>query len=255
MYVEHRLLIRRRRLLWTLGQVGLVLLGVFVYFRIRGLTETSPGLAHEHAQDIVALEEALGIAWEDELQALVTPVDFLETFANWIYIWGHWPVIIATMAWLIWRRRDVFLRLRDAMMISGLLGMIVFVTYPVAPPRLAALGFVDTVTQSSNAYRVLQPPAFVNQYAAMPSLHSGWDLLVGISIVTAASTVTLKVIGYAMPMLMAFAVVATANHFLLDVVAGIALVLVGHAGALALERRRQRRAVHAVLERPGPRVT
>ena len=95
MYVEHRHLIRRRRLLWTLGQVGLVLLGIFVYFRIRGLTETSPGVAHEHAQDIVALEEALGIAWEDELQAMVTPVDSLETFANWIYIWGHWPVIIA----------------------------------------------------------------------------------------------------------------------------------------------------------------
>ncbi len=255
MYVEHRHLIRRRRLLWTLGQVGLVVLGVFVYFRIRGLTQTSPGVAHAHAQDIVALEEALGIAWEDELQALVTPVDSLETFANWVYIWGHWPVIIATMAWLVWRHRAVFLRLRDAMMISGLLGMIVFVTYPVAPPRLAALGFVDTVTQGSNAYRVLQPPAFVNQYAAMPSLHTGWDLLVGISIVTAASTVTLKVVGYAMPMLMAFAVVATANHFLLDVVAGVALVLVGHAGALALERRRLRRDLPTALERTGSRVT
>jgi hypothetical protein len=251
MYVEHRNLFRRRRLLWALGQTGLVLLGVFIYFRIRGLTETSAEVAHEHAQDVVALEEALGIAWEDELQALVTPVDSLETFANWIYIWGHWPVIIATMAWLIWRHRDVFLRLRDAMMISGLLGMIVFVTYPVAPPRLAALGFVDTVTQSSHAYRVLQPPAFVNQYAAMPSLHSGWDLLVGIAIVTAASTATLKAIGYAMPMLMAFAVVATANHFLLDVVAGVALVLVGHAAALALERRRQRRARPTALA-PAP---
>jgi len=247
MHVEHHPLLRRRRLLWMLGQAGVVLLGVFVYFRIRGLTETSPGVAHEHAQDVVAIEESLGIAWEDELQALVAPSEALQTFANWIYIWGHWPVIVVTMSWLVWRNREVFLRLRDAMLISGLLGMLVFVTYPVAPPRLAALGLVDTVTESSDAYRVLQPPAFVNQYAAMPSLHSGWDLLVGISIVAAASTVTLKLVGYAMPMLMAFAVVATANHFLLDVVAGVSLVLVGHVAALALERQRQRRTHRSLV--------
>ena len=81
-----------------------------------------------------------------------------------------------------------FLRLRNAMMVSGAIGLIVFASYPVAPPRLRGLGLVDTVTSSSTAYRVLQPPAFVNQYAAMPSLHSGWDLLVGIAIVTAATT-------------------------------------------------------------------
>lgn len=249
MYVEHHALIRRRRLLWMLGQAGVVLLGVFIYFRIRGLTETSPGVARDHAMDIVGLEESLGIAWEDELQAMVAPSDALEAVANWIYIWGHWPVIAVTMIWLVWRHREVFLRLRDAMLISGLLGMAIFVSYPVAPPRLVALGLVDTVTESSHAYRVLQPPAFVNQYAALPSLHSGWDLLVGISIVTAASTVVLKMIGYAMPALMAFAVVATANHFLLDVVAGVSLVLVGHVIALALERRRKR---HAHRPRAAP---
>ena len=236
---------RRSWLLWIAGQVGLVGLGIFLYFRIRGLTEGSPEVAVAHARDIVALEQQLGIHVESELQALVAPSQALETFANWIYVWGHWPVIIVTMVWLVWRHQRVFRRLRDAMLVSGALGMAIFVSYPVAPPRLADLGLVDTVTEHSQAYRVLQPPAFVNQYAAMPSLHSGWDLLVGISIVTAASTLLLKIIGFTLPTLMAFAVVATANHYILDVVAGVTLALLGHAVALWLERHRDRRAATA----------
>ncbi len=160
--------------------------------------------------------------------------------ANAVYIYGHWPVIVATMIWTAWRHRAVFLRLRDGMIVSGLLGMVVFVTWPLAPPRLADLGLVDTITEENTAYRVLQPTQFTNQFAAMPSLHAGWDLLVGIAIVTAASTAVVKAIGYAMPVLMTVSVVVTANHYILDVVAGIALVLLGHAAALALERRRRR---------------
>lgn len=242
MHVSRRAALRSR-LPWVAGQVGLVALGVFLYFRIRGLTEGSPEIAVAHARDIVALEERLGIQVESGLQSFVAPSPALQTFANWIYVWGHWPVIIVTMVWLVWRHQRVFRRLRDAMLVSGALGMAIFVSYPVAPPRLAHLGLVDTVSEHSQAYRVLQPPAFVNQYAAMPSLHSGWDLLVGISIVTAASTILLKVVGFALPLLMGFAVVATANHYILDVVAGVALALVGHGVALWLERRRERHAV------------
>jgi hypothetical protein len=226
---------------WVLGQAGLVLVGVFVYFRVRGLTQGSTDVALEHAHQIVRLERFLGLDLEWNLQARVAPSEAIQTLANWVYIWGHWPVIVSTMVWLVWHDRDAFLRLRDAMMVSGALGMVVFVSYPVAPPRLADLGLVDTVTEQSHAYRVLQPPAFVNQYAAMPSLHSGWDLLVGIAIVAAASSVALKLVGFAMPVLMAFAVVATANHYLVDVLAGVSLVLVGHLVALGLGRRRRLR--------------
>jgi hypothetical protein len=226
---------------WVLGQAGLVAIGVFVYFRVRGLTDSSVDVATDHAHDILTFERFLGIDAEARLQHLVAPSETIQTAANWIYIWGHWPAIVATMVWLVWHHRDVFLRLRDAMMVSGALGMLVFVSYPVTPPRLADLGLVDTVSEQSHAYRVLQPPAFVNQYAALPSLHSGWDLLVGIAIVTAASSVALKMVGLAMPVLMAFAVVATANHYVVDVVAGVSLVLVGHAVALYLEQRRRER--------------
>jgi hypothetical protein len=240
MYVQRSPSLVRTRLPWVLGQAGLVVLSVFIYFRIRGLTVLSVDVAVTHAHHIVALEQHLGIYVEATAQSHVEPSETLETLANWIYVWGHWPVIIATMVWLGWRHRSVFLRLRDAMMVSGFLGMCVFVSYPVAPPRLANLGMQDTVTEYSHAYRVLQPPAFVNQYAAMPSLHTGWDLLIGISIVTAATSLALKIVGFAMPVLMGIAVVVTANHYVLDVVAGVTLVLIGHVVALQLEQRRAR---------------
>jgi membrane-associated phospholipid phosphatase len=225
---------------WVLSQVLLVALGILAYFLIRGLTESSLPVARAHARDLVSLEQTLHIYVEPTIQQSVRTSEAVETMANWIYIWGHWPVLIATLAWLLWRHRLQFLRLRDAMIVSGALGMIVFVSYPVAPPRLAGLGYVDTVTENSESYRYLQPPAFVNQYAAMPSLHVGWNLLAGLAIFCATTHWALRALACLMPTLMAWAVIATGNHFVLDVVAGVVLVAVGQGVAVALEQRRTR---------------
>jgi hypothetical protein len=233
--------LRRTRLPWIAGQVLLVALGVFFYFRVRGLTEATPGIAQVHAGHLVELEQTLHVDVEGPVQRPVDSSDALEAVANWIYIWGHWPVLIGAMAWLVWRHRPHFLQLRDAMLVSGALGLLVFLSYPVAPPRLAGLGLEDTVSKSSEAYRYLQPPAFVNQYAAMPSLHVGWDLLAAMAVFAATSSLLVRALACVMPVLMAWAVVATANHYVLDVVAGIALVLMGHAVAVALQRHRERR--------------
>jgi PAP2 superfamily protein len=240
--------ITRTHALWIVQQAGLVLLAVFVYFGVRGLTAGSYDVALSHSREIVDLEKRLGINVEGSLQAPVVRSETLEMVANWVYIWGHWPVIVVTMLWLARRHRDIFLRLRNAMVISGAFGIVIFVAYPVAPPRLAHLGLEDTVSERSHAYRVLQPPAFVNQYAAMPSLHVGWDLLVGISIVSATSVLALRIIGCVMPVLMALAVVVTANHYILDAVVGVVIVLLAHVCALALERHRYQR------RRGGPAV-
>jgi membrane-associated phospholipid phosphatase len=230
------------RVPWVVGQAVIVVLAVFFYFQVRGLTEEAPSIAFRHAHDIMELEQRLGLDQETALQAPVVTSHALETLANWVYIWGHWPVIVVTMFWLAWRHRREFLRLRDAMLISGAMGLVVFVTYPVAPPRLVDNELIDTVTQNSHAYRVLQPPNFVNQYAAMPSLHAGWDLLVGISIATAGCYLAVRAIGWVLPVLMTYAVVATANHFVVDVIVGLLFALIGLSGALLLERRRERAA-------------
>ena len=126
------------------------------------------------------------MAWEDAVQSVTLRSEVLVNVANWVYIWGHWPVLITVMVWLATRHRVQFLRLRNAMFVSGGIGLVIFATYPVAPPRLTMHGYIDTVTERSSAYHALQPPSLVNPYAAMPSLHVGWDLLAGIAVFTAA---------------------------------------------------------------------
>ncbi len=215
-----------------LRQFVLVLGSVLLYFGVRGLTQGNVDVAIQNGLDVLAFERRLGVDVEQRTQDLIIGHQALVTAFNWIYIWGHWPVIVATLLWLHHSHRVEYLLLRNAMFISGAIGLVIFATYAVAPPRLLDVGLADTVTQHSNSYRILQPPSLVNQYAAVPSLHVGWNLLVGISIYRCSRNAALKVFAVIHPILMAVAVVLTANHYVIDGVLGAALALFG----LALSR-------------------
>jgi hypothetical protein len=204
-------------------QIAILIGAICVYFGVRGATEGSVSQALANAQRVVDFERFIGIYHEPWIQENLAGSAAVKTLFNWIYIWGHWPVIAITLIWLARRHPAIYLRTRNAMMLSGGIGMIIFAAFPVAPPRLAELGMIDTVTVSSHAYRVLQPPMFTNQYAAVPSLHVGWNLLIGIAIAVAARRLWVRVIGVVMPVAMTAAVVLTANHYVVDAVAGAAL--------------------------------
>jgi membrane-associated phospholipid phosphatase len=133
------------------------------------------------------------------------------------------------------------------MFVSGLIGFAFFALFPVAPPRMLDLGLVDTVTEQSNAYRALQPPGLTNQYAAFPSLHAGWNVLVGIVLVLAFANWLVRAVAITLPCLMAVAVVVTANHFIVDVIGGIALILLGLGIAIFVGRSE----TASTLERSG----
>jgi hypothetical protein len=233
----------RRQSRWrgAAQEILLVLGGVVVYFGVRGFTVTDAQEALDHALDLVALERALGVYFEPSLQALVLGSDSLVDLMNWIYIWGHWPVITVVLLWLFFFHPSGYRRTRNAMLISGGVGLFIFAAFPVAPPRLADLGFIDTVTEHSSAYRVLQPPAFVNQYAAMPSLHVGWDLLMGLAVYTYSRHMLVRLAGLALPVLMVSAVLLTANHYVIDAAGGAMLVLVSMVVARRIEGRRTSR--------------
>lgn len=227
---------RFRHVTFAISREVVIALGAFfVYFAVRGLTEGSTEHAIENAGYLIDFERWLGIFVEEDVQALIDGKSPLITLANWVYIWGHWPVIASVALWLAVQRPAEYRLIRNAFLFSGAVGLVIFATFPVAPPRLLDLGLVDTVTERSEAYRVLQPRALVNQYAAMPSLHFGWDLLIGIAIVAQARG-ALKVAGVLLPAAMAFAVVATANHFIIDALAGAALALLGLWAASLIER-------------------
>lgn len=225
---------RSRRWAWPLSQTLIVLAAIAAYFGVRGLTEGRPDVAGHNAERLLQVERVLGLDREQGLQGLVVGCRWATTLFNWIYIYGHWPVIAVTLVWLALCHPATFLLVRNAMLLSGAVGLVVFAAVPVAPPRLAGGGFVDTVTEQSHAYRVLQPPAFTNQYAALPSLHVGWNLLIGVAIAITARQLAVRAVGWLMPVAMAAAVVFTANHYVIDVLAGSAL-----AGlALFVVRRR-----------------
>jgi hypothetical protein len=209
---------------------------MLAYFGIRNATVGHPDEAIDNARHIVSLEQRLGVAWEHGLQAAVVGTDALIMLANWIYIWGHWPVILGSAGLLYVVARDRYRLLRNALFVSGSIGFLFFALLPVAPPRLLGLGFVDTVTQQSGSYRALQPPGLTNQYAAMPSLHAGWNLLVGIVLFVTFASLVVRLFAVLMPVAMALAVVVTANHFVLDVVVGFAVVFVGLAASVLIER-------------------
>jgi hypothetical protein len=218
-----------------LRESGIVGLAAYLYFFVRGMIHAREADAMEHARWLVSTEKSLGIFHEQQLQSLILGHDWLVTLVNSIYIYGHWPVVVGTLTWLFIKHRPVFPVFRTAMVLSGVVGFMFFFFFPMAPPRfLGDLGFVDTVTLHSEAYRVLQPPSLTNQFAAMPSLHVGWNLLMGIAIVRYSSHWGWKVFGVMMPLAMWIATILTANHYLVDGIVGAALVLGGLAIAWKL---------------------
>jgi hypothetical protein len=244
---------------------------ILVYFAIRNVTAGSATAAFTNADRLLGLEQGLGLAVEDRLQEEIVGSRWATTAANWVYIWGHWPVILGAGVLLYVRRRERYYLLRNALIVSGTIGFLFFALFPVAPPRLVGGAFVDTVTESSQAYRALQPPGLTNQFAAFPSLHAGWNLVVGVVVFGATSHLLLRILAVASPAAMFVAVVATANHYVFDVAGGIVVVLVGLGIAVRWARRgaptldcderrdpppgpdRDSRGAHAVRRRPPRR--
>lgn len=229
---------RERRWVGLLTQTLLVVLAALAYFAVRGITHSSRTVADANAHRIEDLERAVHLDHERWLQGLVIDHGWLVTLANWIYIYGHWPLIAVVMLGLYLRVPERFRLLRNAMFISGAIGLVIFVLFPVAPPRLGLPGMVDTITDRSSSYRTLQPPQLVNPYAAVPSLHFGWNLLVGVVLWHSTHNRALRTFAACIPVLMAFAVLATANHYLFDVLAGAIVALTGLLIAHLWQRNR-----------------
>lgn len=237
-----------------LREALLVLVAYFAYFLVRGATEGKPGVAVAHTGRVIDAEKVLGLYHEAQLQQQIVDHQWLVNVANWTYIWGHWPLIAVVAAWLFVARRPVYYTFRKAFLISGAIGLLIFALYPVAPPRIADPSIADTVTLYSDSYRVLQPPLLVNQYAALPSLHFGWNLLIGIVLFRTAPRKEVRGFGLALPIVMWLAVILTGNHYILDTVAGGLLALLGLALAATLGNRSRRDTPSAVPD-TGPRIT
>jgi hypothetical protein len=180
----------------------------------------------------------------------------LVDLANLVYIGLHWPLIAAVAIWLHARHPTRYVHYRNAMLLSGAVGLIIFATWPVAPPRLADPLFIDTVVERSDASRVMQPPQLTNQYAAMPSLHLGWNLLIAVALIRESRHLAVRIAGWLTPVAMFLAMVMTANHYILDGVAGVvivALALIAVEGMWLPLRLRPHRPTATATDEERPR--
>jgi hypothetical protein len=225
------------RLIELARELLTVIPAVLLYDVVRGLVEGRESEAMARATQIVRLERVSGIFWEQGIQDHIMAVRPLMNFMNITYQLGMWPVIVLVAIWLFFQHRDVYPLYRNAFLISGAIGLVIYALLPVAPPRFVdGLGFVDTVAARTQAYSMPDAPLIVNQYAAMPSLHFGWVLLCGIGVIHRTRGIAWKLLGVYMPAAMFVAIVATGNHFILDAVAGAAVALLGLAASYVLLR-------------------
>ncbi|MFB7410635.1 phosphatase PAP2 family protein [Streptomyces sp. NPDC056202] len=192
--------------------------------------------AVEHGLAILRLERLLGIDAEHPLNRLFTDVPALGIPADFAYASLHYLVTPAVLVWLFRRRPARYRAARTWLMLSTLLGLVGFTLLPTCPPRLLdpAYGFTDTMAHFSaygwwggeaSAPRGLG--GLTNQYAAMPSLHVGWALWCGVMLWRYGRTPVTRALGLAYPLVTTVVVMGTANHYLLDAVAGAAVMGAG----------------------------
>ena len=203
-----------------------------------GRRKNASGRRSARGVDIVEFERSLGIFWEVELQQAVLNYDWLVQGLNAFYLYGHLPVIGILAVWMYFWHRPQYLLMRNAFLISGAIGLFFYLNFPTAPPRLLAehgfdFGLVDTVVEQYDEGRPLTPNFFVNQYAALPSLHFGWNMLVGLALWMATRNIFIRAFAVLMPFAMFTDIILTANHYIVDALLAFPVVMIGVGITLA----------------------
>lgn len=219
----------------ALRQLLLFMLAYQGYQVVRGLTEGSRDTALGNAQDVIDLERGLGLFFEPDLQSSLLDNRWVIDIANFLYVNTHFTISTAFIVWLYLYRNDFFYFVRNTMMIAMGIALVGYGAYPCAPPRMMLdAGFTDTiksysdVDQDSKAISLL-----VNKYAAVPSMHIGFSLLIGLTAYRLCRRAVPKILWSMYPVLVFFVITVTANHFWVDALAGA--LVAGIAAFLATQ--------------------
>ncbi len=172
------------------------------------------------------LEKALGIWWEPWIQARVSAFDPLMTALVYLYQDIHLPMIIGSMVWLFTQRREHWTFYRNWFLALNFIAVLVFALLPTAPPRMIfTSGVADINFLHGVRSAILENGLLANPFAAMPSLHFGYALFIGIMLYTLAHGRWVRYLGFVYAAVVLLAIVATGNHFIIDALAGALVVL------------------------------
>jgi PAP2 superfamily len=227
----------------------------WIYDIVTNLAPARERLALAHGLDILRFEQSLHVAPELSLNRWLVAHNTLGTLLSYYYDNAHFVVTIGLLGWLWWKRADIYRPLRNSLVAMNLLGLIVFWRYPVAPPRmLGSGGFTDVVaaTHTVGSWHTGSLAAEANQFGAMPSLHMAWAVWCTLVLWKLSSRAWVRVLALLYPCITFLAVLATGNHYVLDVLAGlltvavaeglVRLASVAHVTKLLLSRRTGRLA-------------
>ena len=241
---------------WWRGRMGrplltevLIIGGLLLLYRqVRTLVRDEQVEAVRNASKVIQWERAVGLFNEMHLQRLFLGSREMVSFLDHYYVFVHFPVTAAVTAWVYVRRHELYARLKYLLISVTMVGLALHVAFPLAPPRmLDANGFVDTLQRyGPRIYAENPTESLANQFAAMPSLHFAWAMIVAITVIS-ARTSKRPWLWVLHPVLTLIAIVATGNHFWIDAVVAAALVVLalGLWPALLAHRSRSRVPVSA----------
>ncbi|MDN3353267.1 phosphatase PAP2 family protein [Actinomadura sp. DC4] len=208
--------------LWR--EIALIAVFYGAYTLVRLLIPHNDAAAYTHAGQVMRLEHALGPNIELKLNHALLHAPLLAKAANIYYATAHFAVTLMVLVWLYRARPELYRWLRTSLLLATGVALIGFWVYPLAPPRfLGGSGFVDPVTafHSFGLYSSPQAGSLTNQFAAMPSMHAGWALWCAVALIVSVRRPLIKALAFLYPIVTITVIFSTANHYLLDAVAGV----------------------------------
>jgi len=211
-------------LLDVVRQVALFMVAYYGYRYVRGAIDdpTSTALAFEHARDLISIERSLGIFVEPAINAWSENSSAITALASWIYINAQFSVTVFSLVYIYLRFNRNFYFVRNMFMVAMGIALLGYALFPTAPPRLMPeWGFIDSVSVYTGvSHDSVAVTALFNPYAAVPSMHIAFSLMIGIPLSLLATWRPVKIFWALYPLLVFFVIVATANHFIADAFLG-----------------------------------
>jgi len=226
----------------AIRQVSLFAAAYLAYRLVRGLVEGDANAAFAHARDLIGLERALHVFVEPSVQAWASGSHFMMVLCSWLYVNAQTSVTVAALVYLYLRHNRNFYFVRNMFMIAMAIALAGYLAFPTAPPRfMPEWGFIDTVATFTGVHvnhDSASLNALTNLYAAVPSMHVAFALMVGWPLARLARRRIVKVLWLLYPLLVAFVIVVTANHFIFDAILGALTAGASAYGAMWLARAR-----------------
>jgi membrane-associated phospholipid phosphatase len=223
-----------------LGRQIAILISVdLVYEVARGIADGQRSIAMAHGQWIIDLERSTHTFFEADVQAFFS-AGWIVDFANQIYLNAQFSVALGFLVWLYLFRNESFYFVRNMFVVSMGLAVIGYTLYPTAPPRMfPEYGFVDTINDFSNVnHDSGLAKILINPYAAVPSMHCAFAMMIGASAFRVCRSAVAKGFWASWPFLVAWVTIVTANHYWVDVVLGWMVALTAALVAQRLARSR-----------------